>query len=129
MGTATWELQWAATRALVLRRDGHRCRRCSSRDRLSAHHIKPRDQGGFDDLRNLVTLCAEIETAENGLTWAQLLQRPPREEDLRLWYRDRHGRVSCLLVGDNSRAELEDWASSLTDQAPLDLLRELDAVS
>jgi len=44
----------------VLRRDGHRCRRCrkyGTKRNLELHHILPRSRGGRDTEDNLVTLC------------------------------------------------------------------------
>jgi 5-methylcytosine-specific restriction endonuclease McrA len=63
---------WRALRQQVILRDGRRCRRCETRHQLTAHHIRPREDGGSDDLSNLITLCenchdwAEIETASLG---------------------------------------------------------------
>jgi 5-methylcytosine-specific restriction endonuclease McrA len=50
--------EWLKVSRAVKKRDGYRCRRCGARRQLSAHHIKPRAQGGTDSLRNLLTLCA-----------------------------------------------------------------------
>lgn len=59
---------WRRVRALVMRRDRYRCRRCGrpgTRPRpgappsagLEAHHLTPREVGGLDVPENLVTLC------------------------------------------------------------------------
>ena len=45
------------TRALVFERDGRRCRRCNSTDRLTIDHIHPHSRGGSNDAENLQTLC------------------------------------------------------------------------
>lgn len=53
---------YANTRAYVLDRDGHACRHCKGKskdNRLEAHHIVYRSDGGPDDESNLVTLCKE----------------------------------------------------------------------
>ena len=47
---------WNRIRAAVKRRDGYRCQRCGARMPLTVHHIRPREHGGADDFRNLVTL-------------------------------------------------------------------------
>lgn len=48
----------AATRALVLERDRHRCRWCGRTNvRLHLHHIQYRSAGGDHDPSNLITLC------------------------------------------------------------------------
>lgn len=44
-------------RARVLARDGLRCRRCSSTERLHIDHVKPVALGGSNDIDNLQTLC------------------------------------------------------------------------
>lgn len=53
---------WAEIREIVLDRDGYRCQACWIRhkrhpNRLQAHHILPRSEGGTNDLHNLCTLC------------------------------------------------------------------------
>lgn len=52
---------WPAVRALVLARDGWRCRRCGQRypnDMLNVHHRVAKSRLGPDDPVNLLTLCA-----------------------------------------------------------------------
>lgn len=76
---------WLTLRRDVLRRDHWRCRRCRASGAvavLTVHHVNPRDSGGSNDMRNLVALCvachdwAEVQTAERGLSWAELTTRP-----------------------------------------------------
>ena len=45
-------------RSLVLERDGVMCRNCGSRQRLQAHHVIFRENGGPTQLSNLATLCS-----------------------------------------------------------------------
>jgi len=45
-------------RAIVLERDGYRCKHCGSTSRLEADHIVARSKGGETILENLQTLCA-----------------------------------------------------------------------
>jgi hypothetical protein len=45
------------TRQAVLERDGRRCTRCGSTERLEIDHVQPQARGGSDDLSNLRTLC------------------------------------------------------------------------
>jgi hypothetical protein len=46
-------------RAKILERDHYRCvvPGCARRDRIEAHHIEPRSQGGSNDAGNLAALC------------------------------------------------------------------------
>lgn len=71
------ELAWRALSAEIIVRDGRRCRRCSTRRRLTVHHITPREYGGTDVARNLLTLCGpchdrlEVAIAE-GVPWFEV---------------------------------------------------------
>ena len=49
-----------ARRRSVLRRDGGCCRvpGCRNATFVDVHHLRPRSEGGSDDVENLVTLCA-----------------------------------------------------------------------
>ena len=51
---------WSALRLYIFRRDDFTCQTCGRRlsaKELVAHHIVPKEQGGIDGSRNLVTLC------------------------------------------------------------------------
>lgn len=48
---------WDAARAIVLHRDGYRCRICKEADATEVDHIWPRTAGGPDDLVNLQAAC------------------------------------------------------------------------
>jgi len=50
---------WTMMRKLVLLRDVGKCRvkGCGSRIKPEVHHIIPRELGGTNDFKNLVTLC------------------------------------------------------------------------
>lgn len=75
---------------------------------MTAHHINPRDWGGEDEVRNLITLCSschdavEIITHEKGkpLSWEELTRPPIRGQDnvKRVWFVDKQGRVGALIV-------------------------------
>ena len=47
-------------RRAVLKRDQHRCQTpgCTHTHFLEIHHLKPRQNGGTNDLKNLITLCS-----------------------------------------------------------------------
>jgi 5-methylcytosine-specific restriction protein A len=50
--------RWQRARAEARKRDGERCQRCGSSERLQVHHIVPLAKGGDRyALLNLVTLC------------------------------------------------------------------------
>lgn len=51
------KMLWDRTRAMVLARDGYRCRRCRSRAQVDAHHIKFRSAGGDDSPNNVAAIC------------------------------------------------------------------------
>lgn len=47
-------------RLLAQRRDNYTCQHCgATRTSLHVHHITPREQGGTDDLDNLIALCTQ----------------------------------------------------------------------
>jgi len=58
-------------RALVLVRDGGRCRRCGSARNLEVDHIVPLSRGGDSDDCNLQTLCRRC----NRRKWKKLVPR------------------------------------------------------
>lgn len=52
--------EWLKLRRECFYRDLYRCIRCDKRfkvEHLTAHHIRPRNEGGDDILENLTTLC------------------------------------------------------------------------
>jgi hypothetical protein len=56
------KLSMTTQRLKVLQRDGYQCQICpatceSPDTKLEVHHIRPRAEGGTNDLDNLVTLC------------------------------------------------------------------------
>lgn len=51
-------------KAYVLDRDGHSCKKCKkSGIKLHVHHVVPRSNGGSNEPKNLITLCAECHEA------------------------------------------------------------------
>jgi 5-methylcytosine-specific restriction enzyme A len=42
---------------VIFERDGYKCKKCGSIERLTVDHIKPITKGGNNDLGNLQTLC------------------------------------------------------------------------
>lgn len=82
---------WADIREDVLRRDGERCTvgwllggACS--DLLHVHHLIPREQGGPDEIENLITVCErhhpQVEAVRRevlrrrGQVWKRCPHRP-----------------------------------------------------
>ncbi len=53
-------------RAIVLARDGHRCRACSHPHGLEVHHVTMRSLGGRDEAENLIALCRDCHAAVHG---------------------------------------------------------------
>jgi 5-methylcytosine-specific restriction endonuclease McrA len=65
----SWHQPGAArVREQVLVRDGHRCTKCGSTDRLQVHHIDAAKDGGPVTMENLVTLChgCHVEAERRG---------------------------------------------------------------
>ena len=62
--------EWRSVRWEAIVRDHLHCRRCGLFGKgghlLTAHHIVPRDQGGSDDLSNLITLCPKCHNLVEG---------------------------------------------------------------
>lgn len=62
---------WKILRAEIIRRDGGKCTRCGSGERLHVHHIIPWRKSQDDNPSNLVTLCGachlHVEYTEAGL--------------------------------------------------------------
>lgn len=53
---------WSDLRLFIFARDNYTCYSCGSRrpaTKLNAHHIEPKEQGGTDSARNLVTVCID----------------------------------------------------------------------
>jgi len=57
---------WRKVRVVVLKRDGHRCRACSSTQGLEVHHVVMRSLGGKDDATNLIALCRDCHRSVHG---------------------------------------------------------------
>ena len=79
-------LDWINIKEPILKRDGYVCRRCGGTDGLTAHHIKPRDDGGTDDPKNLITLCCschdiiEEHPDEIQICFSKTFPRKPRPQ-------------------------------------------------
>lgn len=83
---------WKQIRRFVFKRDGYKCKRCGNRRQLSAHHIKPRSEGGVTTPRNLLTLCSYChDWAElNRPKWSELIRYKDDNDDQKRfgrWYR------------------------------------------
>jgi len=57
--------EWKELRDLAVSRDGHKCQRCGSSKRLTAHHKIPRTESGADALDNLKTVCDACHIKEH----------------------------------------------------------------
>ena len=58
--------KYANKRAFVFERDGGRCLRCGSNDRLTLDHVVPRIRGGSNHVRNLQLLCQPCNGEKGG---------------------------------------------------------------
>jgi len=74
---------WGSIRWKAMERDGFKCQYCgyTAPDGrrwigLEVHHVKPRCEGGTDDMDNLITLCKECHKKETG----ELLRRLGRRQ-------------------------------------------------
>jgi cytochrome c553 len=63
-------------RAKVLWRDKYTCQRCGTKEKLTAHHIIPRHQGGTSTPKNGLTLCRTCHESLHRGEWV-LNQKPP----------------------------------------------------
>lgn len=69
-------------RISVNRRDRHKCQMCGARNDLEIHHIKPRADGGLDDLDNLILLCRSCHDIAE-------LEQLPSAYKIRNWMAER----------------------------------------
>ena len=72
---------WESLRQRVIWRDGGKCFICGSRRALTGHHIKARDAGGEDTMRNLITLCEKCHNYVEGEDWAFILSMKHEKEE------------------------------------------------
>jgi hypothetical protein len=96
-------------RRAVIWRDGKRCALCQITRNLTIHHILPRQDGGGDEMDNLITLCSKC----HDLVEDMLNERPElktREGLLRLRYEQPAGKQ---IIG------LKDGPPETTKYRPL----------
>lgn len=88
------------SRKNILKRDGHRCQYCNTREDLTIDHVIPRSRGGRDTWKNLVTCCASCNIKKGN--------RTPREANMKLLtrpYKPNH----ILYLQTIVSSVLEDW--------------------
>ena len=56
------------SRKNIMRRDGHECQYCGSRNHLTIDHVVPRSRGGKDTWENLVTACVACNNKKSNRT-------------------------------------------------------------
>ena len=76
-------MQNRPSRAMIYKRDGHKCQYCGSTKSLTIDHIIPRSRGGEDTWENLVVACMPCNTRksdklleETGMTLATKPKKP-----------------------------------------------------
>ena len=58
-------MQNKPSRAMIYKRDGHKCQYCGSTKNLTIDHIIPRSRGGEDTWENLVVACNPCNTRKS----------------------------------------------------------------
>lgn len=58
-------MQNRPSRAMIYKRDGHKCQYCGSTKNLTIDHIIPRSRGGEDTWENLVVACMPCNTRKS----------------------------------------------------------------
>jgi 5-methylcytosine-specific restriction endonuclease McrA len=69
------------SRVNVMRRDGHTCVYCGSKNNLTIDHMIPKSRGGRDEWENLVTACGECNFVKDDRTpeeWGIMPSHRPR---------------------------------------------------
>ena len=56
------------SRKNILRRDGHACQYCGTRERLTVDHVLPKSRGGTDTWKNLVAACIRCNNRKGNRT-------------------------------------------------------------
>ena len=64
-------------RAKVLWRDRYTCQKCSTQEKLNAHHILPKIRGGTDTPKNGMTLCEKCHNSLHKGRW--VLEKKPAD--------------------------------------------------
>jgi hypothetical protein len=86
--------EWKILKNDVFQRDGKRCKVCKSRVKLSAHHIISREDGGGNNLENLVTLCerchdkaelGELNLTEIRFGTSDIIRQKKQEIEMYIW--------------------------------------------
>lgn len=56
---------WSSTTKSIKERDGGRCVRCGSTNKVQTHHIIPLSKGGTNHSFNLITLCESCHESQH----------------------------------------------------------------
>jgi len=92
-------MQNKPSRAMIYKRDGHKCQYCGSTKNLTIDHIIPRSRGGEDTWENLVVACMPCNTRKSD----KLLE----ETNLKLASVPRKPINKMLFTLD--RANVQEW--------------------
>jgi hypothetical protein len=96
MGCYSYNIQNASRRILEAKiklRDLGKCTRCHKRKNLTIHHLKPREIGGLDEERNLITLCYGCHNyvEEHDPVWTEIKTKKSKfEKNYKkgIWHRE-----------------------------------------
>ena len=92
-------MQNKPSRAMIYKRDGHKCQYCGSTKNLTIDHIIPRSRGGEDTWENLTVACMPCKTRKSD----KLLE----ETNLKLASVPRKPINKMLFTLD--RANVQEW--------------------
>jgi hypothetical protein len=111
-----------------------KCYCCENRYRLSDHHLVPRELGGLNEGRNLITLCAicrnAVEGEQESLSAADIWQNVLRRKEA--FQRESPGRKKYRLSRENAQpcpvyvSETGRRKAKLNAMAPEDYFAQTD---
>jgi len=107
---------WHEIKLNVVFRDRFTCQMCGKKfkfEELDAHHLKPRSEGGTNNIKNLITLCEDCHDVVevNGIRYRDIIRnkhRLQRDRQEKL-YELKHGSKKCKRIKKKPIANKENW--------------------